>query len=654
MTNIRTESQFLSKYEAKKAALLSAYDLLKKSPEFFTFDPHIGVAQLSDREDALIQQRFFVAVAGQIKSGKSTLINALVFQDEILPADDTVMTAKNTRITYGEEPSFSATMYSADEWKEVRDHYRKSVDDFRGFNAEVVNAASLGVEENDLIGKTVTVKGLKSLRDYIAPTSKGGRFSPFVKFVEISFPSPILRHVVFVDTPGINDPLKHREDVTKNWIRAAGAVIYVSYAGKFLDREDIRFVADYLSHIPGKKKVIAINKIDTVDGGASAISHFVDDMVAKSSNELVKRAISPDVARVYTSGLIALYRAMDRSGRLSDEQRDEFEFHKKRFDGVDGFEALMKVTEDRLMDGTGQALLDDHTFYIKDLLEKAQTFSDLTEVSLNDAIAQFQLRKDEAASKKRSIGSDRKKISTKFDEFESLCDDMIAHADNIVDRVTARERDLFVSRVVAQANVVKNWESAVIRAVDEMMKIDLLINSMRSEIEQELSQRGSEFGEMISDIGILIGNEFGRRMPKMYLPRFDIKKLDDPERMSSQIQNVVNDNTWFWQRMFDTDAAFDRVRAQVSGRALAVFNNTFDHFRDVCHQFVEAKFKASIAGVESSVVEYFDELDATLESIEAGGESASTMLEGLQRRREDNAAYKTLVISLRTEILARL
>ena len=50
--------------------------------------------------DSLRQQRYVVAVCGQMKAGKSTLLNALMFGRLVLPADDCVMTAKITVLRY--------------------------------------------------------------------------------------------------------------------------------------------------------------------------------------------------------------------------------------------------------------------------------------------------------------------------------------------------------------------------------------------------------------------------------------------------------------------------------------------------------------------------------------------------------------------------
>ena len=47
--------------------------------------------QVSEWRESLRSARYIVAVCGQMKAGKSTLLNALMFGKLVLPADDCVM-----------------------------------------------------------------------------------------------------------------------------------------------------------------------------------------------------------------------------------------------------------------------------------------------------------------------------------------------------------------------------------------------------------------------------------------------------------------------------------------------------------------------------------------------------------------------------------
>ena len=58
--------------------------------------------------DKLENDTLTIGVIGQMKCGKSTFLNSFVFEDDVLPAATTPMTAALSVITYGEEKKIVA------------------------------------------------------------------------------------------------------------------------------------------------------------------------------------------------------------------------------------------------------------------------------------------------------------------------------------------------------------------------------------------------------------------------------------------------------------------------------------------------------------------------------------------------------------------
>ncbi len=87
----------LEHYMNQKEKLLANYNQIIGA-DFLLPLEDITVDVIETRKHQLEKEHFFASVTGQIKSGKSTLLNALLFGDEILPSDDTPHTAKITRI----------------------------------------------------------------------------------------------------------------------------------------------------------------------------------------------------------------------------------------------------------------------------------------------------------------------------------------------------------------------------------------------------------------------------------------------------------------------------------------------------------------------------------------------------------------------------
>ena len=73
-----------------------------------------------------------------------------------------------------------------------------------------------------------------------------GRFTPFTRSVEISFPEPKLRDVVIVDTPGFNDPVPSRRG--RQLLKISDVILILSPAGQFITKQDM----DVMERISGK------------------------------------------------------------------------------------------------------------------------------------------------------------------------------------------------------------------------------------------------------------------------------------------------------------------------------------------------------------------------------------------------------------------
>lgn len=105
-------------FEKSKDELVEIYGELIKNKAINL--NNVNEETLKEKSSNLQKEEFILAVAGQIKSGKSTLLNALIFGNDILPSDDTPYTAKITEIRYGSDKKLKAIFYTKDEWQELK------------------------------------------------------------------------------------------------------------------------------------------------------------------------------------------------------------------------------------------------------------------------------------------------------------------------------------------------------------------------------------------------------------------------------------------------------------------------------------------------------------------------------------------------------
>ena len=102
---------FFEDFQSRKVAL-KQYAI--KAREFGWIDEQRADEIISKLDnDTLV-----IGVIGQMKCGKSTFLNAFVFEDDILPAATTPMTAALSVIKYGEKKRIVAEFYNQDEWAE--------------------------------------------------------------------------------------------------------------------------------------------------------------------------------------------------------------------------------------------------------------------------------------------------------------------------------------------------------------------------------------------------------------------------------------------------------------------------------------------------------------------------------------------------------
>jgi predicted RNA binding protein with dsRBD fold (UPF0201 family) len=89
---------------------------------------------------------------------------------------------------------------------------------------------------------------MKKLNEYVGSE---GKFMPFTKNVEICLPYDSLRDIRVVDTPGINDPVRSREERTMEYLRECDAAFVISPAGQFLAVE----TTELMDRVSGKEGI---------------------------------------------------------------------------------------------------------------------------------------------------------------------------------------------------------------------------------------------------------------------------------------------------------------------------------------------------------------------------------------------------------------
>lgn len=255
------EKNLFEEFQNKKNKLKS---LALKAKDFGWIDEN----RCKELIDKLEKDILTIGVIGQMKCGKSTFLNSFVFEDTVLPAATTPMTAALSVITYGEQKKVVAEFYTNDEWEEQKAQAARSLDDVAGDTMaeskikaakELVSKASrLGSNLRDYLGKTKE----DSFENIIEYVGADGKYVSITKSVKIYYPKEYLKGVEIVDTPGFNDPIVSREERTKDFLKKADVVLMMLYAGRPFDATDRDIIFKNVSQCGIGKVLIGINKYD--------------------------------------------------------------------------------------------------------------------------------------------------------------------------------------------------------------------------------------------------------------------------------------------------------------------------------------------------------------------------------------------------------
>ena len=213
------------------------------------------------------EQTLNIGIMGQVKAGKSSFLNALLFEGlPILPEAATPKTANLTRVIYGENFSLEVEYYSADEWREIRElASRKGDSDQEKVARELLAMARHhGEHFNGREKETIQADCLASLQGLLNTyTGNDGEFTALVKSTVLTIPDEKLKGFAVVDTPGMNDPVQSRSQKTRDYMAQSDVVFFLSRCSQFFDESDVQLLFQQLPSKGVKRLVIVAGQFDS-------------------------------------------------------------------------------------------------------------------------------------------------------------------------------------------------------------------------------------------------------------------------------------------------------------------------------------------------------------------------------------------------------
>jgi predicted GTPase len=186
--------------------------------------------RLNGLRQRLREERCHLAVLGQFKRGKSTLVNALLGAP-VLPVAVVPLTSIPTFLHGGERLT-----------ARVQFENGKAEERFSGSDAGALAG---------FIGRFVT--------ESANPQNRLG-----VRQVEVTYPAPVLRQgLALIDTPGIGSTFRHNTEATVNFLPQCDAALFVVSADPPITEVEVQFLK--LAHRKLARLFFILNKVDYLD-----------------------------------------------------------------------------------------------------------------------------------------------------------------------------------------------------------------------------------------------------------------------------------------------------------------------------------------------------------------------------------------------------
>ncbi len=234
-----------------------------------------------------------ITMIGQVKAGKTSLVNAMVGWPELLPADVNPWTSVVTSLhmapkSRGDDNRARFRFFDETEWDRLVEKggrigelaaragaeeelvkVRRQIEEMREksrirlgrrFELLLGQEHDYGYFDQDLVERYVCLGD--TLEDEADLSDKQGRFADITKSADLYFTRPEFPTRLCVrDTPGVNDTFMMREQITIQAIRGSRLCVVVLSAHQALSSVDMALIR-LISNIKSREVVIFVNRID--------------------------------------------------------------------------------------------------------------------------------------------------------------------------------------------------------------------------------------------------------------------------------------------------------------------------------------------------------------------------------------------------------
>ncbi|MFV2033616.1 MAG: dynamin family protein [Halocynthiibacter sp.] len=390
---LKVGSAGLDSYLQKAEALKSALGKLAEIGDDRTAK---SVLRLCRQLDAFEPS---ITMIGQVKAGKTSLVNAMIGLPDLLPADVNPWTSVVTSLHMSPEPisegnSAVFKFFDDSEWGRLvskggrigelasragadddLENVRRQIADMREKSRERLGKRfelllgqehDYGYFDKELIERYVCLGDDFGDDESVSDTQ--GRFADITKSADLYFQRPEFKTRLCIrDTPGVNDTFMMREQITIRAIRDSRLCVVVLSAHQALSSVDMALIR-LISNIKSREIVIFVNRIDELSDPSMQVPEIRESILAT----LEKHQGPTDAQIIFGSAYWAGKALSDTlDGFAGDSARSLVNWAEKELVcstqaqsaeemiwGLSGIPALFGALTERIAEGSGQETID--------------------------------------------------------------------------------------------------------------------------------------------------------------------------------------------------------------------------------------------------------------------------------------------------------
>ncbi len=598
---------------------------VKEIAEELVRDNLIDEERFNEIRFLLEKEKIVVGIVGQVKNGKTTLVNALIFGKQVLPAASTPMTASLTRLIFGEHPAVEVEFFTKEEWNEIEKMAKENTDTDECKSAKelVEKAKSIRNELPLLLGQKKEI----SFNDIYNYVGENGKYVSITKALTIKYPEEILKDIEIVDTPGFNDPIISREMRTKDFLREANVILLLLYAGRPFDINDKNLIFNRITSEGTGKVIILMNKKDVVvemHGTEEKARNYIESKLEEELNNLEKDNTNNPIIKVLRGAKVIPFSSlMALLGKMSENEikKDEdFSYHYERF--KDEF-LLLKNSEDFIkMSGLKELenIINEiirkqkHEILFKNIETKLTGLIQQKVSDINRKIYQLEMEEKNLSKSKIDIEVEKKNLEFLekelmdffYEELNNLSNELKSLHNNSVNEIK-NEIYNFYQKIITELPEKSLWEFHSSYSAKVSNYVNEKITNLKKDIENNFKKYKDCCLNKVKSFMKQLYNEANSKAIK-YLTwtKKDIFHLMDEFSKQIDIDNTIDlpnieietQGSWFLNTARAKNQAISQVKDEIENRINSFKENyekIYGHYRTLIAK-LRTDFKNKVIG----------------------------------------------------------